>query len=41
VIKAVILDFDGTLAVLNMDFSEVKEEISGILEGAIPARNNR
>jgi phosphoglycolate phosphatase-like HAD superfamily hydrolase len=32
VIKAVILDFDGTLAVLNMDFSEVKEEILNLVE---------
>lgn len=31
-IKAVILDFDGTLAVLNMDFSEVKEEILNLVE---------
>lgn len=31
-VKAVILDFDGTLAVLNMDFSEMKEEILNLIE---------
>ncbi len=31
-VKAVILDFDGTLAILNMDFSEMKEEILNLIE---------
>ncbi len=31
-IKAVVLDFDGTLAILNMDFSEMKEEILKLIE---------
>jgi len=31
-IKAVILDFDGTLAVLNIDFSPIKEEIFNLIE---------
>jgi phosphoglycolate phosphatase len=31
-IKAVILDFDGTLAVLNMDFSAMKERILVLVE---------
>ncbi len=31
-IKAVILDFDGTLAVLNIDFSTIKEEILNLME---------
>ena len=31
-IKAVILDFDGTLAVLNIDFSAIKEEILNLME---------
>ena len=32
IIKAVILDFDGTLAVLNIDFSPIKEEILNLIE---------
>ena len=32
VIKAVILDFDGTLAELNMDFSAMKEQILNLIE---------
>jgi len=32
VIKAVILDFDGTLAELNMDFSAMKEKILNLIE---------
>jgi beta-phosphoglucomutase-like phosphatase (HAD superfamily) len=32
VLKAVILDFDGTLAVLNIDFSTIKEEILNLIE---------
>jgi phosphoglycolate phosphatase len=31
-IKAVILDFDGTLAVLNIDFSAIKEEVFDLME---------
>jgi len=31
-IQAVVLDFDGTLAVLNIDFSPIKEEILDLLE---------
>ncbi|MFB0505232.1 MAG: HAD family hydrolase [Thermodesulfobacteriota bacterium] len=32
VIKAVILDFDGTLAELNLDFSAMKEKILNLIE---------
>lgn len=32
VMQAVILDFDGTLAVLNIDFSTIKEEILNLIE---------
>lgn len=32
VIKAVILDFDGTLAELNLDFSAMKERILNLIE---------
>ncbi len=32
VIKAVILDFDGTLAVLNIDFSTMTEKILSLIE---------
>ncbi len=32
VIKAVILDFDGTLAELNMDFAAMKEKILDLIE---------
>jgi len=32
VIKAVILDFDGTLAELNIDFSAMKEKILNLIE---------
>ena len=31
-IKAVILDFDGTLAVLNIDFGPIREEILNLIE---------
>ncbi len=31
-IQAVVLDFDGTLAVLNIDFSPIKEEILDLME---------
>ena len=31
-IKAIILDFDGTLAVLNIDFSAMKEEVLNLIE---------
>jgi len=40
-IKAIIFDFDGTLAVLNIDFSAMRERVfdlmrrSGISEGAV------
>lgn len=37
-IKAVILDFDGTLAVLNIDFAPIKEEILNLIEGYGVAR---
>lgn len=39
-IKAVILDFDGTLAVLNIDFSVIKEEILNLMEKYDVARES-
>ncbi|UCD71866.1 MAG: HAD family hydrolase [Syntrophobacterales bacterium] len=39
-IKAVILDFDGTLAVLNIDFSVIKEEIFSLIEKYDVARES-
>jgi phosphoglycolate phosphatase len=39
-IKAVILDFDGTLAVLNIDFAPIKEEIINLIEGYGVARES-
>jgi phosphoglycolate phosphatase len=32
-IEAVIFDFDGTLAILNIDFGPIKEEILNLVEG--------
>jgi phosphoglycolate phosphatase len=32
-IEAVIFDFDGTLAILNIDFGSIKEEILNLVEG--------
>jgi phosphoglycolate phosphatase len=32
-IKAVVFDFDGTLAVLNIDFSLMRERIFGLIKG--------
>lgn len=40
VIKAVVLDFDGTLAVLNIDFSAIKEEILDLMEKYDVARES-
>jgi phosphoglycolate phosphatase len=40
VIKAVILDFDGTLAVLNIDFAPIREEILNLIEGYGVARES-
>jgi len=39
-IKAVILDFDGTVAVLNIDFAPIKEEILKLIEGYGVARES-
>ncbi len=40
VINAVILDFDGTLAVLNIDFSTIREEILNLMEKFDVARES-